>query len=431
MLIMKRLKSYFTIVLLLSELCLLFASVPKQVNAADLAEIKELDKEVLQQKKRIDRVQTGINTHEGRVKEAETQEINLLNELMRINQQILDESKKLSTLKEKMVGQDQLTKEKEAAMKHVLLEKQTLEEHMEKRLAAYYRMGNIGIMNVTFSSSSLPELLAFQDNFHHMLKHDQQVINAFKNKIVELNKARQQHNAEKERLTLVAEEVKGQQKVLTATKLERRKLLARVKTERKLYQRAITEMEAASRELSTTLLELEETANQAKEEREMQRIKDYPLKSFKKRRPASAQGFAALKGQLPLPVSGAILQTFGKHTNTTFDVSSFTNGIDIETTPGAAIKAVYDGKVVYAGTLRGYGKLIIIDHGNNYFTLISGVGEIQKQVGDTVILHEQIGVTSIHTGLLQEGLHFEIRHKSQAQDPLEWIDASKLSFKNQ
>lgn len=417
----------------LIAMSLFFASFlgVQRVWSANLEEIKKLDQHVLQQKKRIDRVQTGINSHEGRVKEAKAREMNLLTELMRINQQIMKESNRLTTLKEKMALQDQLTQKKEAEQQHVFDEKQTLEDHMKKRLAAYYRMGDIGIMNVTFSSTSLPDLLTFQENFHHMLKHDQQVINAFKNKMVELDKARQAHKAEKQRLAQIVEEVKEQQTVLAASKQERKKLLARVKTERKLYQRAIDEMEVAAKELAATLVKLEETAKRAKEEREAQRIKDYPLKPFKKRRPASARGFAALKGQLPLPVSGAILRTFGEHTNTTFDVSSFTNGIDIETSPGQEIKAVYEGKIVYAGTLRGYGKLIIIDHGNNYFTLVSGVGEIEKKVGDRVRQHERIGVTSFHTGLLQEGLHFEIRHKSQAQDPLLWLDRSKASFKNQ
>ncbi len=424
-------KFHISFFLILLTVCFDICVGAQKVWSANLEEIKKLDQQVLQQKKKIGRVQTGINTHEDRVQDAKEREINLLTELMRINQQILDESKKLSTLKEKMDRQDQLTKDKEVAMQHLLLEKQTLEEHTKTRLAAYYRMGDIGIMNVTFSSSSLPDLLAFQENFHHMLKYDQQVINAFKNKMVELDKSRQEHNAEKERLALIVEEVQEQQKALTATKQERRKLLARVKTERKLYQRAISEMEAATKELAATLVELEKTASEAKEERETQRIKDYPLKPFKKRRPASARGFAALKGQLHLPISGAILQTFGKHTNTTFDVSSFTNGIDIEASPSAEIKAVYEGKIVYAGTLRGYGKLIIIDHGNNYFTLVSGIGEIDKKVGDTVRQHERVGIASIHTGLLQEGLHFEIRHKSQALDPLEWVDTSKISFKNQ
>ncbi len=398
--------------------------------SADLEEIKKLDQQVLQQKKRIDRVQTGITTHQSKVKDAKEREINLLNELMRINEQIIDEGNKLSALREKMEGQDQLTKEKEAAMKQVLQEKQTLEKHMKKRPAAYYRMGDIGIMNVTFSSSSLPELLAFRENFHHMLKYDQQIINNYKNKMVELRIAHQEHNAEKERLAQVAEDVRRQQKVLSAAKQERRKLLERVKTERKLYQRAIAEMEAAADELSQTLVKLEETTDKAKEERELQRIKDYPLKPFKKRKPASKRGFAAQKGKLSLPVDGAVLQTFGKHTNKTFDVSSFTNGIDIEAAPGSEIKAVFGGKVVYAGTLRGYGKLIIMDHGNQYFTLVSGVGKIHKKVGDKVGQDEIIGVASIHTGLLQEGLHFEIRHKSEAQDPLQWVDESKLSFKN-
>ena len=397
--------------------------------AADLEEIKKLDKEVLEQKDKITRVKKGIRSHQTRVAKSKSREISLLAELEKIDQQIQDQSKKLIALQEEMNRQDRLTREKHEEMESVLFDKETLREHTEKRLAAYYRMGDIGIMNVTFSSSSLPELLSFRENFHLMLKYDHQVITAYKNKVVDLDVARKAHAEEKKRLDLALQKVQAQQKILAETKLERRKLLARVKTERKLYEQAIQELNAAAKQLASTLTELEADASRAKEEREMQRIRDYPLKPFKKRRPASARGFASQKGKLPLPAAGAILQKFGKHTDETFGVTSFTNGIDIESAPGSDVIAVFDGKVVYAGTLRGYGKLIIIDHGNHFFSLVSGVGEIMKNVGDRVKQHDKIGVASLHSGLLREGLHFEIRHNTQAQDPLEWLDPALLSFK--
>jgi septal ring factor EnvC (AmiA/AmiB activator) len=408
-------------------LAVLFSS-SRQVCAADLEEIKKLDKEVLQHKKKIETVQTGIATHQTKVAASKEREMKLLDELDKINQQVRAESEKLLALQEEMARQHEMTLAKQKEMEKVTEEKDTLRLHMENRLLAYYRMGDIGVMNAVFSSSSLADLLSFRDDFLLMLKYDHQVINDFKNKMLELEDAKKVHEQEKIRLSQAAEEVLKQQELLTQTQQEQQELLDRVQTERQLYQQAIKELEDAAKQLTATLTELEEKATEAKIEMEQQLIRNYPLKPFKKRKPAAARGFASEKGKLPPPVAGSIVQQFGTHTDETYGVSTFANGINIESAPGSDIIAVYDGKVVYAGTLRGYGNLIILDHGNHYYSLVSGVGEILKKVGDMVKQQEKIGVSSLHTGLLQEALHFEIRHNTEAQNPLEWLESSQMSL---
>ena len=408
-------------------LAVLFSS-SRQVCAADLEEIKKLDKEVLQHKKKIETVQTGIATHQTKVAASKEREMKLLDELDKINQQVRAESEKLLALQEEMARQHEMTLAKQKEMEKVTEEKDTLRLHMENRLLAYYRMGDIGVMNAVFSSSSLADLLSFRDDFLLMLKYDHQVINDFKNKMLELEDAKKVHEQEKIRLSQAAEEVLKQQELLTQTQQEQEELLDLVQTERQLYQQAIKELEDAAKQLTATLTELEEKATEAKIEMEQQLIRNYPLKPFKKRKPAAARGFASEKGKLPPPVAGSIVQQFGTHTDETYGVSTFANGINIESAPGSDIIAVYDGKVVYAGTLRGYGNLIILDHGNHYYSLVSGVGEILKKVGDMVKQQEKIGVSSLHTGLLQEALHFEIRHNTEAQNPLEWLESSQMSL---
>jgi septal ring factor EnvC (AmiA/AmiB activator) len=408
-------------------LAVLFSS-SLQVCAADLEEIKKLDEEVLQHKKKMETVQTGIATHQTKVAASKEREMKLLDELDKIDQQIRSESEKLLALQEEMARQHEMTLAKQKEMEKVTQEKDTLRLHMENRLRAYYRMGDVGVMNAIFSSSSLADLQSFKDDFLLMLKYDHQVINDFKNKMHELEDAKKAHEQEKIRLSQTAKEVMKQQEILTQTQQERQDLLDRVKTERKLYQQALKELESAAKQLTATLTELEEKATEVKIEREQQLIKDYPLKPFKKRKPASARGFASEKGKLPPPVAGSIVQQFGTHTDETYGVSTFANGINIESATGSDIIAVYDGKVVYAGTLRGYGNLIILDHGNHYYSLVSGVGEILRKVGEMVKQHEKIGVTSLHTGLLQEALHFEIRHNTEAQNPLQWLESSQMSL---
>jgi septal ring factor EnvC (AmiA/AmiB activator) len=396
---------------------------------AEPADIPKLDEAVRQQKKKIEKVQTGIASHQTKISASKKKERNLLDELEKIDRQIADESARLAALQEEMARQNEMTFARQKEMEQILLEKETLRHHMENRLAAYYRMGDIGAMNVFFSSASLAELLSLRENFLLMLKYDQQLITAFKKKMAELDEARQAHEQEKNRLLQAAAEVMKQQETLTLAQKERQDLLTLVKTERQLYQQAVKELAGAAKQLTATLKELEGQATEAKLEKEQQLRADSARKPSKKKKSALLRGFAGEKGKLSLPAAGAIVQQFGEHTDKTSGVSMFANGITIETAPGSDIVAVYDGKIVYAGTLRGYGNLIITDHGGNYYSLVSGVGEILRKVGDTVKRHERIGVTSLHTGLLQEGLHFEIRHKTEAQNPLDWLESSQISVK--
>lgn len=405
--------------------------ISPSIHALD--SIEEYDQNLDAQKKKIERVLEGIKGHSSKVESSEKKETSLLDQLEALEEQIDTEGKKLTHLKQKMEIQEQLTRRKKQEMEKILAQKNTLQKHTENRLVAYYRTGDIGHMNVIFSASSLPDLVSFRESYHLMLRHDQQVIHSYKDKIEELEKSRAAHEEEKRKLNESIAKVEDQQRILADTKVERQHLLKRVVTEKKLYQQAIGEMKTAAASLTDTLKNLEKQRSEAKQEKERQFIKDFPLKAFKKRRPLHLRGFAGKKGILPAPASGSVVRYFGEESKGRFGIPSVSKGISIKTKPGSDIKAIYPGKIVYAGLLRGYGKLIIIDHGNHYFTLTSDVGNITKKNNEPVVQGERIATSSLHSGNLNQGFSFEVRLNTEPQDPLQWLDLSsqELSTKLQ
>jgi septal ring factor EnvC (AmiA/AmiB activator) len=408
--------------------CLIFTILFSGIAAAETS--VPVERRLLEQKKKIERVQKGISEHLLRVKKSKDKELNLLAELEKIDQKIIDAGLKLIQLKNEVKEQELLTREKERILNNTKKDKLILQQHMEKRLAAYYRLGDIGFLNVVFSADSLPDLLKFKEYFHHMLRNDRLMFSEYKGKIIELEKARKIYMAEKVRLDQAISKVKAQQQELNTIRQTRRKLLNRVSTEKKLYQRAIREMEKAAEELTRTITGLEQEFSDIQDQKNLQKIKAYPLEPFKKRKPAASRRFSVQKGKLPLPAPGKIIRRFGKSRDDKFKISTFANGIDIQTAPGAEIKAVFGGKIVFADFLRGYGKLIIIDHGEKYYSLLGGLGEINKKVGDWVKKGEIIGTASNHIGLLSQGLHLEIRYSSTPEDPLKWLDPAQVGFAN-
>jgi septal ring factor EnvC (AmiA/AmiB activator) len=127
------------------------------------------------------------------------------------------------------------------------------------------------------------------------------------------------------------------------------------------------------------------------------------------------RSFAAAKGAVLLPVSGRILHRFGE-AGTGGIVAK---GIEIETRPGAAVVAPYDGRVEFAGPFRGYDQILIIEHGDGYHSLLIGLGRIDAVAGQELTTGEPVGVTKSGGG--PTGLYLEFRYHGQPIDPRPWL----------
>ncbi len=127
--------------------------------------------------------------------------------------------------------------------------------------------------------------------------------------------------------------------------------------------------------------------------------------------------FASLRGHLRLPVRGDLISKYGsRHGN-----APSSKGVFIRTEEGAEVKAVADGQVVFADWLRGFGNLLIIDHGNQYMTIYGNNESVLKHAGDMVRAGDVIAKAGNSGGSEQSGLYFEMRHQGRAFDPLDWV----------
>ncbi|RJF99901.1 protease [Noviherbaspirillum saxi] len=131
----------------------------------------------------------------------------------------------------------------------------------------------------------------------------------------------------------------------------------------------------------------------------------------------AGRAFSSLRGQLRLPVKGDLVAKFGGKRG---DGPSW-KGLFIRTAEGADIKAVAGGQVVFAEWLRGFGNLIIIDHGGQYMTVYGNNQAVLKRAGDMVKTGDTIASAGNSGGNEQSGLYFEMRHQGRAIDPSGWI----------
>jgi murein DD-endopeptidase MepM/ murein hydrolase activator NlpD len=104
-----------------------------------------------------------------------------------------------------------------------------------------------------------------------------------------------------------------------------------------------------------------------------------------------------------------------------FGTRTFKNGVDIAAGEGTDVAAVYPGHVVYTGWFKGYGNLIILDHGNDYFTLYAHVADMLVREGDDVKQGQRIGTVGDTGSLAGALLYFEVRYQGKPLDPVEWL----------
>ena len=126
------------------------------------------------------------------------------------------------------------------------------------------------------------------------------------------------------------------------------------------------------------------------------------------------------RGKLPFPAVGRLVGRYGQATK-----GGLTRkGISVETRPGAQVVAPYDGRVVFADAFRGYGRLLIIDHGEGYHSLLAGLARIDTVIGQCVLAGEPVGVMG-RQNKERPTLYVELRREGQPINPLPWLAARK------
>ena len=212
-------------------------------------------------------------------------------------------------------------------------------------------------------------------------------------------------------LASLHDEAKREQAEVDREVAKRRTILAKVRDERAYHERIVGELTEAAQRLEAFIREL-----QAKQRR-LAKVPPPPKGGIE----APTVGFGSLKGRLPWPTEGRIVTGFGAQVHPRFGTRTFRNGVDIEAAVGREVAAVHAGHIVYTGWFKGYGNLIIVDHGNEYYTLYAHIAEIEAREGEDVRQGQRIGTVGDTGSLAGPRLYFEVRYQGRPLDPEQWL----------
>lgn len=217
------------------------------------------------------------------------------------------------------------------------------------------------------------------------------------NSLKVLNRLEQDKVIESKDLDKVLAQKKIEQQTLKNTKNERELLLVKLNKEYSSKKQQLNQLKESEQNLQKLIINLQKT------------IDDFPFEA------GPAKPFHNLRGQLPWPIRGKLIKTFGSER-----ADRRWDGVLIGSKEGTQVHAVTRGRVIYADWLRGYGLLIIIDHGMGYMTLYAFNQSLYKEVGEWVDPGEVIATVGKSGGRGKSGLYFGVRKKGKPVDPVKW-----------
>ena len=348
---------------------------------------RELDKAIQKKKGDLTEVEKELTEKKKEVKRKWWEEKRITDALDKIEHQLDRKKKELGELDAEMKALEQRVARQEQEIARLETSLAALGELFQSRVRAMYKLHRVGAARVLFSAEGYSDALRRYKAFQLVVGNDVQLLQAYQQGIEEEKDRKQALIAEKAALSKKRGEVEAKKGEVEREVRKKATLLAAVQHERVASEKAIAELKEREKALRSLIQKLT--------------IKAAALKST---------GFKALRGQLPPPLEG-----------NTFSPKGRERGIGIEAPEGAQIKAIFNGKVAYAAWFKGYGNLLIIDHGEGYHSVAAHASRLLKRVGDEVRMGETVALVGSTGSIEGPLLYFEIRYHGTAVDPLTWL----------
>jgi len=270
-----------------------------------------------------------------------------------------------------------------------------------------------------FSAESFPQMAENIRYMRSILDNDKKIFAEYDQKIVELRKLKVELERDAAKKSRIKEGIAVKKLEIEQEKGKKAAYLVKVRQDRSSYEKSLKELQANAARLQTMMERLEALSRRklsSRHEKSGSRLK--PLAELP---PVPDRGFATQKGRMSLPVRGEIVETYGKHKHPDFNSYTFSKGVSISAGAGSDIKAIYDGSVIFSDYFKGYGNMIIIDHGGGYFSLYAHAARILKKVGADVARNETVATVGDTDSSRGPMLYFEIRHQGKPVDPAGWV----------
>lgn len=354
-----------------------------------------------QQRARLEALKQSIESLRGELREVKTDRDQLLNALEKSEKSIGDLNNKVETLKRQLQQQEQQIDGLRQHQGQLERDKSAQQSHVGEHINAAYRLGQQSNLRLLLNQQDPERVARNLKYFEYLTRARAAKIDEYLATIAELQRVEQDIEVKTQQLRHSHDQLRQQHDLLIGQRAERQSTL-------KKLEATIASKDERLRQMQRDRQRLEQVL-----QRVTQLLDDIKI-------PADTANFAALKGRLPWPTQGKVIERFGSDR---VAGKIRWEGMVIKADAGTPVKAVHHGRVVFSDYLRGHGLLLIIDHGTGFMSLYARNQELYKEIGEWVNAGEVIATVGNSGGQAHAGLYFELRHKGAPTDPHKWMRA--------
>jgi murein hydrolase activator len=339
-------------------------------------------------------------------------------ELEQIGKNLKEKTASLATLERELKGVESVLERTQKEIEVVKGDADRKKQQISLRLSSLYKAGAIGAVRVFFSSESFPQMTENLRYMQAVLDNDKSLFVEYNVRIERLKLLKASLERDVTRKEKIKVNIEAKKQEIEEEKKKKGAYLLSLREDKKIYLASLKELEANAKRLQAMVERLEAKSR-----------KSYTGKKGNKAvtgggpvlPPMPDTGFGALKGRLTLPAKGEIIGRFGRHKHPEFNSFTVSNGISIAAALGTDVHAVYEGQVIFADYFKGYGNMVIVDHGGGFFSLYAHAAKIMKKVGANVASHEVVASVGDVDSSKGAMLYFEIRYQGKPVDPAPWF----------
>ncbi|HSN40476.1 MAG TPA: peptidoglycan DD-metalloendopeptidase family protein [Burkholderiales bacterium] len=355
-----------------------------------------------------------IEALQKRISDAEESKTEAADALKGSERAISDANRKLHDLAQQSLQADRRLAGLRAGRRDNETALQAQQALLERLLYQQYLDGRSEPLKLLLNRENPNQIARQMHYFSYISRARADLIGDLRTRLAQLDQSAREVEAQAAEIASIAAEQTAQKRRLEQEKRARGRVLARISTDIRKQKREIGTLKRDENRLSKLVEQLGRIISRTPSRSPAPRLRNERL-------PDNANDgspFQALKGKLHLPVRGELANRFG---SPRLDSGLLWKGLFIAAKAGEEVRAIASGRVVFADWLRGFGNLLIIDHGAGYMSLYGYNETLYKRVGDALQGGETIATVGNSGGNADSGLYFEIRYQGKPFDPLTWV----------
>ncbi len=386
----------FLVFVLLSLCCV------AQAGAAE-KKMSDLEREIQAQEKNHQKIVRQIKENEKKLKDASQKENKIIKDISSLSNKMAEAESRLHVTQLKLNQTANKLSDTQQKIKTTEARIEEAKRLLSNRMVAVYKYGGVAEFNLFLSATGAQDAMSTTYLLSKIAEQDRALIAELTHQKAILDRARTELVKQRTELDSRNKDLEKQKTSIQRTSKDRNDLLQKVRKDKALFMAEQEELRKASNELKGKVNQL--------------------LAAKKKMQSANNTSTPVYYtgGKLAWPLKGKLTSQYGSRVHPVFKTRAMHSGLDIDGKKGDPVRAASDGEVLFTGWLRGYGQVVILDHGGNLTTVYAHLSGIDTKENAKVKMGDKIGrvgSTGVATG---DHLHFEVRVNGNTTDPLKYL----------